>query len=100
MGLVGDVNFNIATLVLGALAVSCAVLSGLFMTQEIGEINRKLPEHQQFSYWGMYSEKYMAIRQEYKRFYPNGRIHAAGIAAEIAAFVFFLLALVAGGFLR
>lgn len=89
-----------ASIVLGALAVSCAVISGFLLTQEIGEINRKLPEDQQISYWWMYSEKYLRVKTEYKRLYPNGRIHALGNIFGVAALALFLLAIIAAGFFQ
>ena len=93
-------ELNFAAIVLGALAIFCAVISGFLLTQEIGGINRKLPEDQQISYWWMYAEKYSRIKKEYRRFYPNGRIHTLGVIFEVAAFALFLLALIAAGFFR
>jgi len=93
-------KINLPSIVLGALAISCAVMSGLLLTQEIGEINRKLPEDRQISYWWMYSEKYTRIKTEYRRLYPSGRIHTLGVIFELAAFAFFLLAVAAAGFFQ
>lgn len=93
-------KLNAASIVLAALAVSCAVLSGFVTTQEIGEINRKLPDDQRISYWWMYAEKFARIKKEYRRLYPDGRLHTLANAFEVATFVFFLLALLAAGFFR
>lgn len=70
-----EFHLTIGTIVLGAIGVSCILLSGLFLYQEIGEVNRKLSEDQQISYYWMYSEKYSKIRDEYRRLYPGGQIH-------------------------
>jgi hypothetical protein len=91
---------NLTSIVLAALAVSCLVLSGFFLTQEIGEINRKLPEDQRISYWGIYAEKYARIKKEYRRLYPNGRIHIFAIIFQVAGFALLLLAAIAAGFFR
>lgn len=93
-------KLNAASIILGALAVSCAVLSGFILAQEIGEINRRLPEDQQVSYWWMYAEKFVRVKNEYRRLYPNGRLYTLGRAFEVAAAFFFVLALLAAGFFR
>ena len=91
-------KLNLAAIILGALAASCLMLSGFLLTQEIGEVNRKLPDDRQISYWWIYSEKYARIKQEYKRLYPNGRIHAAMVAFQIVGFALLLLSAIAAGF--
>lgn len=93
-------HLTISSIVLGALAGSFLLLSGLLFSQEIGEINRKLPEDQQISYFWMYSEKYSHIKRQYKRFYPNGRIHLLQFIFQLAGFAFFFLAVIASGFFR
>ena len=93
-------ELNSASIVLGGLAVSCLVMSGYFLCIEIGEVNRKLPEDQQISYFWMYSEKFARVKQEYKHFYPHGRIHLIGRLLEITGFIFFILAAVVGGFFK
>ncbi len=93
-------EMNTISIVLGALAISCLLISGFIFTQEIGEVNRKLPEDQQISYWWMYSEKYMSIKKEYKRLYPQGRLHFAQFILQILGFVFLFLAVIAAGFFK
>ena len=93
-------ELNFTSIVLGALAISCFVASGFFLTQEIGEINRKLPENQQISYWWMYAEKYARVKKEYKRLYPKGRIHLLGNIFGAVGIVLLLLAAIAAGFFR
>ena len=93
-------RLNAASMILGALAISCAVLSGFFTTQEIGEINRRLPDDQQISYWRMYTEKFVRMKREYGRLYPGGRLHTFANGFEVAALAFFLLAVFAARFFR
>jgi hypothetical protein len=91
---------NPASIVLFALSSSCLIVSGYCFTQEIGEVNRKLPDDQQISYWGLHSEKLAKIHRLYRRLYPQGRIHLATLALAISGFVFLLLSAVANGFFK
>ena len=60
--------------VLLAVGVTLAVVSGLVISAMIGEVNRRLPDDQQVSYlWG-YPGKLSGIREQYKRFYPKGKL--------------------------
>jgi len=93
-------ELNFTSIVLGSLGVSCLVLSGFLFVQEIGEVNRRLLEDQQVSYWWTYVEKYTKIRDEYKRLYPSGRIHMFSNVFEIAGFTLLVLALIAAGFFK
>lgn len=81
-------------LLLFALGVTCGIISGYIACQEIGEVNRKLPEGEQFGYYGFYPGKMQKIKQEYKRLYPNGRTEMLRVAFVVAFFVFLALALV------
>lgn len=87
-------------IVLFCLACSCALLSAFLLWQEIGEINRKLPDDQQISYWGIHPIKMAKIKREYKRLYPSGRIDLVSRIFQYAAFVFFVLLLIPLGFFR
>lgn len=93
-------QFNTITIVFAALGISFWILSLLLFTQEIGEVNRKLPEDQQISYWGMYSEKYSRVKMLYKRFYPTGRLHLLGRLVEVIGLALFIAAAVASGFFK
>jgi hypothetical protein len=93
-----DVHISLTTLVFLCVGISCAVISSFLFWQEIGEVNRKLPENEQISYLGMYPQKYTRIKREYKRLYPNGRIHRMGFVFEVVGFVFLFLAAVSAGF--
>ncbi len=57
------ITINIPAAVLLVLASSCAVLSSFLLWQEIGEINRKLPDSERISYWGMYPAKMARVIQ-------------------------------------
>ena len=60
---------SLPTVVLFSLAGSCAILPSFLLWQEIGEINRKLPNAEQISYWGMQPAKMARIKREYRRPY-------------------------------
>ena len=83
-----------------SLAATCAIICGFLTHQEIGEVNRRLPDNQQIPYPFMYPGKMRKIRALYKQFYPNGRVDFWGRFFEWSGFVFLALTAVAGGFLR
>jgi hypothetical protein len=91
-------HLTATTIVFAVLSISCWILSGFIFTQEIGEVNRKLPEDQQISYWWMYAEKHARIKQLYKRFYPNGRLHLIGRLLEAVGIALCIAAAIASGF--
>ena len=67
------VNLKI-TLSLFVAAQTLILLSGFVLFAIIGEVNRRVPDEQRFSYlWGHFS-KYVAILREYRRLYPAGRL--------------------------
>jgi hypothetical protein len=80
------------------LGISCILVSTLVLWQEIGEINRKLPEDEKVSYLWMYSPKRQRIKEEYRRFYPRGPLDRLQFWLEIAGFIFFLLSAFKAGF--
>jgi hypothetical protein len=86
--------------VLFCLACSCAILSAFFLWQQIGEINRKLPDTEQISYWGMHPVKMARIKREYKRLYPSGRVDFLRRILQYAAFAFLVLLLIPLGFFK
>jgi hypothetical protein len=65
-------GLNQRAIVFLSLAATCAIISGFLGCQEIGEVNRKLPESQQIPYLLMYPGKMREIKTEYKRLYPTG----------------------------
>lgn len=94
------IQISLTTGIFLCLGISCGAVSTFFLCQEIGEVNRKMPEDKQISYFGMYPSKFSRIKKEYQRLYPDGWIHRIGSAFEIAAVVFLLLAAVSAGFFR
>jgi hypothetical protein len=66
--------FPTSTLIAFIFALACTYVSGLLLFAMTGEVNRKLPEDQQFGYMLKYPGKIGRIRSEYKRLYPHGRI--------------------------
>jgi hypothetical protein len=79
---------------------SCAIISGFLVYQEIGEVNRKLSEHEQIRYLFMYPGKMQKIQAEYKRLYPKGKVDLWRRVFQIAFFVFMAATALASGFLR
>jgi hypothetical protein len=95
-----NLHLSLLTVILGCLGASCLFISGVIFTQEIGEVNRKLPDDQQISYWGIYTEKFLKIKQLYKHFYPNGWLHRLRFIFEIVGFVLLAVAAYTSGFFR
>jgi len=91
---------SIPAVILFSLAFSCAILSAFFLWQQIGEINRKLPDSEQISYWGMHPAKMAKIKREYKRLYPSGRIDLMRRALQYGAVGFVVLLLIPLGFFK
>ncbi len=79
------------------IAATCAIISGLFIFVEIGEINRKLPESQQISYFGMHPAKMSSIKEQYERLCPSGNAEMWRVIFQTAMFVFLGLAAIAAG---
>lgn len=98
MEMTSEIGF--ATVVLFCLACSCAMLSAFLLWQQIGEINRKLPDHKQISYWGMHPFKMATIKREYKHLYPSGKIDLLRRIFQYAAFAFLALLLIPLGFFK
>lgn len=93
-------GLNLAGIIFLALGTTCAVLSGMLSYQEIGEINRKLPDSEQVPYLFMYPGKMRKIKVEYKRLYPDGRVNLWRSLFQAGMFVFLALTAIVGGFLK
>jgi hypothetical protein len=65
---------RIVALLIFLTAVSCIIGAGFLSFAMIGEINRKLPENEQISYYGGHLGKFLKIRNEYRRLCPKGRL--------------------------
>lgn len=83
-----------------SLAASCGILSGFLTYQEIGEVNRKLPNGEQIPYVFMYPGKMRRIKAEYKRFYPDGQVEFWRMTFQVAGAVFLALTAIASGFFK
>ena len=97
---IGNNLINVPAVILLSLACSCAMLSAFFLWQQIGEINRKLPDSEQISYWGVHPAKMAKIKREYKRLYPSGKIDLMRRILQYAAFAFMVLLLIPPGFFK
>ena len=78
-------------LVIGIIAF-CAALSGtilakMFVIMMIGEINRKREDGKLISYFGSTPSKTMRIFDEYRRLYPNGKLHIYALAVFALAMI-------------
>jgi hypothetical protein len=94
------ITFSISAAILLCLATSCLMLSTFLLWQEIGEVNRKRPDSEQISYWGMHPVKMANVKAEYRRLYPAGRIDLMRQILQYAGFGFLVLSLVPLGFFR
>ena len=88
-------------LVIGIIAFGVAmtgvISANIFMTLMIGEINRKREDGKQISYIGFTPGKTLEIFGEYRRLYPNGKLHiysrgmfAIGVLAFFVVVVIYL----------
>jgi hypothetical protein len=91
------VSLTPAALVFLALATSCFIISSLCLSKEVGEVNRKLPDDQQISYWGMYTSKRLKIKDQYRKLYPNGRLDRVVFLWEIAGFILVFFSAMSSG---
>jgi hypothetical protein len=74
------------------LAGGCLLASVALCYQMIGEVNRKLPDDQQISYFFFHFEKIERIKREYRRLYPNSCVDFIQAALGWTGFIFVLLA--------
>jgi hypothetical protein len=90
------IAFGIVGFIFLAVAGACAHISGGCLLQEIAEVNRRLPDDKQISYWWNYPGKVSKISEHYLRFYPNGRLEFWRKTFEIAMIVSMAFVAVAG----
>lgn len=83
-----------------SLAASCIIVSGFLTYQEIGEVNRKLPDEKQIPYLFMYPREMQRLKAEYRRLYPNGRVEFWRMAFQLTGFVCLVLTALVSGFLK
>lgn len=93
-------GLNQTAIIFLSLGASCAAIAALLTYQEIGEVNRKLPNSEQIPYLFMYPGKMSRITDEYKHLYPNGKVNFWRSLFQAAMFVFLALTAIAGGFLK
>ncbi|HEX8160687.1 MAG TPA: hypothetical protein VF538_02210 [Pyrinomonadaceae bacterium] len=71
----------LAGIILFCLSISAVILTNLFVTRMIGEINRKRREGDLVSDFGFTFPKMLRIFREYHRLYPDGRLHIYALAS-------------------
>ena len=72
-------------IILLSIAISGVVLANMFLIMMIGEINRQRGEGNLISYFGFTLPKMLHIFREYRRLYPNGKLHLYALASFAAA---------------
>jgi hypothetical protein len=90
----------LVALVLFAAAQVCAALGGYLQWIMLAEVNRKLPDAEQISYFLWYRGKYVRLLKEYRRLYPGGRLPTLSRVAFATGVLLFLTAAGAFGFFR
>jgi len=79
-----NANWTVVGFILLFTGVALLLISGVYMRQEIAEVNRKLPIDKRISYWGNWPPgKFRIARSEYKRLYPAGRARFRELAYGI-----------------
>lgn len=76
------------------LGTSATILANLFVTRMIGEINRTRREDNLISDLGFTPPKTLRIFREYRRLYPDGRLHIYALASFGVAMTSMLIMLV------
>jgi len=88
--------------VIGIVALLCVSMCGLVATltnlEMVDNVNHKLPEWEQFSALGWYLSKYQRLHREYKRLYPDGRLHLKVRVITTLMFAFLLISAWCFGF--
>ncbi|SRR5579871_450282 len=85
-----SLKFIIGAIIL-LMSSGCGMASSHFMLMMIDEINKMRSENEQISYLGFTSCKTFSIFREYRRQYPQGRLHVAYLGTAILAVAFFLI---------
>lgn len=76
-------------------AATGAILSTVLVTMMVGEVNRKLPDLEQFKY---FARNLSRLKKRYKELYPEGRLVLALKIVTILVPILILSAVVAFGF--
>src|SRR5437588_457960 len=75
----------IAGIIFFCIGASAATAASMFTIMMIGEINRQRTEDNLIPYFSFTPPKMLRIFSEYRRLYPNGRLHLYAIAVFISA---------------
>ncbi|MDX6403194.1 MAG: hypothetical protein QOH70_649 [Blastocatellia bacterium] len=81
----------IAGVIFFCLGTASAIISTMFRTMMIGEVNRKKSEDELISYVGSTPLKTQRIFSEYRRLHPNGRLHLYARASLIVMMIALLI---------
>jgi len=69
------------------LALSGVISANMLVIMMIGEINRKREDGKLISYFGFTPPKTMRIFAEYRRLYPDGKLHIYALAVFALAMI-------------
>ena len=69
------------------LILSAIVSANMFLIMMIGEINRKREGNHLISYFGFTFSKMLRIFREYRRLYPEGKLHIYSLFSFVAAMI-------------
>jgi hypothetical protein len=65
--------------IIGGIALACVSVMGIISTltglEMVDKVNERLPEGEQFDPLGWYTSKALRLHREYKRLFPDGRLH-------------------------
>jgi hypothetical protein len=64
----------------------CGLISTVITSEMVDQVNAKLPLERQFSSLGWYVSKTVRLFREYKRLFPNGKLHVRFFASVAVAF--------------
>ena len=91
------VKFPLAAAILFAGAGAMSKGSSVVISMMIDRVNSELPEDQQISHSGNYPGKVIDIKEQYRRFHPEGSLpkilnllEALGVVMFVISFVLFL----------
>jgi hypothetical protein len=72
--------------VMALVSMSCVLVGSLINAGMIKKVNARLPKEEQFSYFEEGVVRMTRLRNEYRRFYPDGKMYIAlGTVVALAA---------------
>jgi hypothetical protein len=69
----------------------CGLLANVAVWKTVAQVNSRLPEYQQFSYWWWTVGKYRRVWKEHKRLFPGSYWRVLFVLSLLMALVFMVL---------